>query len=329
MSATLKLSTGISSANNLTTSYLSECADLSAGHLRCVFPSVGPSATATSGLLADILPTSMCSMTGTAVRLSTGRIMPQVFISYSHSDRDRAEALANSLSAKGFDVWWDTALLAGENFRDSILANLTSAEAVIVLWSPDSIRSRFVIDEADVAAAMAKLISVTIDDLPASSIPLGFRSFQCIKFTDHAGIDRGLQRLGIGLGGHEEYSVLALTEKERVNQAWQFVKDSDDPQLVRLFQQAYPNSPYKSNLRWMKLRGVLLTALGFAIIGGAVWLLTTAALHIFGSTFGGFDYLIPVIVSVAVVLAFIAIGIAVERRNDKVRKDFTERFRSE
>lgn len=39
--------------------------------------------------------------------------MCDVFISYSHADRRRAEVLAHSLEAQGLAMWWDDELRKG------------------------------------------------------------------------------------------------------------------------------------------------------------------------------------------------------------------------
>jgi TIR domain len=37
-----------------------------------------------------------------------------VFISYAHNDRAKAQALAQALERRSLDVWWDPDLRAGE-----------------------------------------------------------------------------------------------------------------------------------------------------------------------------------------------------------------------
>ena len=53
--------------------------------------------------------------------------MADIFISYSSNDRGLIEKLARDLSRHGYAVWWDTSLLAGENFRHVILRELAAA----------------------------------------------------------------------------------------------------------------------------------------------------------------------------------------------------------
>lgn len=95
----------------------------------------------------------------------------QVFISYSHHDREKAEKLAWSLQGHGFTVWWDHDLLAGDDFRKVIAEKIRDARVVLVLFSENSIESRWVLDEAGRADNANKLVPVLISEV---DVPLGF-----------------------------------------------------------------------------------------------------------------------------------------------------------
>jgi len=60
-------------------------------------------------------------------------------------------------------VWWDAALHSGETFDEVIEAQLKAAKAVLVLWSPRSVKSRWVRAEATLADRRNKLIPVIIE----------------------------------------------------------------------------------------------------------------------------------------------------------------------
>ena len=77
--------------------------------------------------------------------------MIDVFISYKRDDRDDARAIAETLVADGYEVWWDILLLPGDRFRDEIVTVLEEAKAVVVLWSKEALKSDFVVDEAQLA----------------------------------------------------------------------------------------------------------------------------------------------------------------------------------
>jgi len=86
-----------------------------------------------------------------------------IFISYSSQDRDSARQFAEALQQEGFAVWWDDALHSGETFDEVIEAELRSATAVVVLWSPRSVTSRWVRAEATIADRRGKLVPAIIE----------------------------------------------------------------------------------------------------------------------------------------------------------------------
>jgi hypothetical protein len=86
-----------------------------------------------------------------------------IFISYSREDRDRARMFADALAREGFFVWWDNALHSGETFDEVIERQLRAAKAVVVLWSPRSVSSRWVRAEATLADRRATLAPVIIE----------------------------------------------------------------------------------------------------------------------------------------------------------------------
>ena len=99
--------------------------------------------------------------------------MADIFISYKSEERALPEALASDLRAAGYSVWWDVDLVGGAAFRAQILEQLTAARAVIVIWTPASVRSEFVLDEADHAKREGKLIPVRAPELDPRRHPLG------------------------------------------------------------------------------------------------------------------------------------------------------------
>ena len=61
--------------------------------------------------------------------------MADVFISYSHANRDVARAIASQLTTAGASVWWDRELIVGQDFDATILRELNGARCVVVIWS--------------------------------------------------------------------------------------------------------------------------------------------------------------------------------------------------
>ncbi|MBY0567768.1 MAG: toll/interleukin-1 receptor domain-containing protein [Hyphomonadaceae bacterium] len=106
--------------------------------------------------------------------------MADIFISYASEDRARVRPLAEALMTRGFNVWWDRSLAAGQDYTAIIERELKNAKAVIVVWTQSSASSTFVRDEAGRARDDGRLVPVTLDRI---DIPLGFGAFQAEDFT--------------------------------------------------------------------------------------------------------------------------------------------------
>lgn len=107
--------------------------------------------------------------------------MADVFVSYASADRQFAERLAKAIADSGRTVWWDRHIKGGAEFSRDIEQQLDEARHVLVLWSKEAVNSRWVRDEAGVAADSGRLVASTIDGTPP---PLGFRQFQTIDLSN-------------------------------------------------------------------------------------------------------------------------------------------------
>ncbi len=105
----------------------------------------------------------------------------QVYMSYSRADEEFAGELASRLSESGinvFDPLRDVAL--GENWPSTIGEALQESDAMIVLLSPDSVKSEWVRREIDFALGSPRFAGRLIPVLvrPTEEIPWILRNLQ-------------------------------------------------------------------------------------------------------------------------------------------------------
>ena len=88
---------------------------------------------------------------------------PDIFLSYNREDSVIARTYADAFAAAGLEVWWDQTLKSGEAYDKVTEDALRGAKAVVVLWSPRSVESRWVRIEATIADRKGTLMPVTIE----------------------------------------------------------------------------------------------------------------------------------------------------------------------
>ena len=113
--------------------------------------------------------------------------MADIFISYSRDDKEFASQLVSTLEGFGWSVWWDHRIGGGERWDETIEQELDAAKCVIVIWSPESVKSRWVRTEANAALERKLLVPITI---LGASTPLAFR---LVQSTDFSGWNGGLE----------------------------------------------------------------------------------------------------------------------------------------
>ena len=102
--------------------------------------------------------------------------MSHVFISYARATEAKAMQVAEALRLAGHEVWRDDEIPAHMPFGKVIEERLTTAAAVLVLWSAEAAESEWVRSEASRARAMGKLVQLTLDK---AALPIPFDQIQC------------------------------------------------------------------------------------------------------------------------------------------------------
>lgn len=110
--------------------------------------------------------------------------MSEVFLSYASADRERVATLVHALEAEGMQVWWDRDIAYGESFHKVIEQALTAAACVIVVWTRNSTRSEWVVNEASDARKRNRLVPVLLEGVTP---PLEFRHLQAADLSKWEG----------------------------------------------------------------------------------------------------------------------------------------------
>src|SRR6185437_8178161 len=107
--------------------------------------------------------------------------MADVFISYARADKARVAPLVAAIEAKGWSVWWDPEITPGQEFDDQIEAEIGAAKAVLVVWTPVSVASRWVRGEAREAAERGILVPVRFEQ---ARLPMDVRAIHTTDLDD-------------------------------------------------------------------------------------------------------------------------------------------------
>ena len=134
------------------------------------------------------------------------KLVPTVFLSYASTDRANAdrlrELLARRLSSRVFTV---DNLSPSKNWENQLRDELTRATAFVVLLSPDSVRSHWVLRELGAAWGLKKPILPVVtspDVLGQLPISIGGPVLQLKDLDDRSATEPMLQRLAEVLAAH-------------------------------------------------------------------------------------------------------------------------------
>ena len=99
--------------------------------------------------------------------------MADVFVSYARTDKARVAPVVAAIEAAGWSVWWDPEITPGQEFDSQIEAEMLAAAAVMVVWTPTSVVSRWVRGEAREAADRGILVPVRFE---GARLPMDVRA---------------------------------------------------------------------------------------------------------------------------------------------------------
>jgi formylglycine-generating enzyme required for sulfatase activity len=130
---------------------------------------------------------------------SPNHTVSDIFLSYARSDLPRVKPLVDSLSRRGWSVWWDNRIPPGKTWDQVIEKQLKAARCVLVLWSKHSVQRHWVLTEAHYGLKREILVPALLDD---TEIPLAFERIQAANLTGwrhgsrHSGFDDLVQGIG-------------------------------------------------------------------------------------------------------------------------------------
>lgn len=107
--------------------------------------------------------------------------MADIFLSYAREDLDRVIPIAHELEKLGWSVFWDKKIPPGKRWRIYLKEKLDESRCVLVVWSPDSIKSNWVHAEAEEALNRDILIPLLLD---AVKPPFGLGDIQAADLSN-------------------------------------------------------------------------------------------------------------------------------------------------
>jgi pimeloyl-ACP methyl ester carboxylesterase len=110
--------------------------------------------------------------------------MSHVFISYARSTANEAQQIAAALRLLSYEVWRDDELPPHRDYTEVIEERLREAEAVVVVWSAEAVKSQWVRAEANVAREAGTLVQLRVD---GATPPLPFNQIQCADLSHWSG----------------------------------------------------------------------------------------------------------------------------------------------
>lgn len=159
--------------------------------------------------------------------------MADVFISYKREEKERCAVFRDKLAHLDVPVWFDAKLEIGRPFDEEINYEVRIAKCVLVLWSPLSVRSLWVRNEATIGLEQNKLVSALIEQ---TDLPAPFRLIHSADLCNFSGQDthpdwlKVLERIAKLTGRHRLDIFSQLLEKGDVNAAASWaVENYSDP----------------------------------------------------------------------------------------------------
>ncbi|MDX2212190.1 MAG: toll/interleukin-1 receptor domain-containing protein [Oculatellaceae cyanobacterium bins.114] len=126
----------------------------------------------------------------------------KVFISYANPDKELATRVTHALKASGFQVWDDSQILPGENWRESIATALQESDAIVVLLTPSSVHSPtvtqdigYALGKQDYKGKLIPVVAASTEQLPQEEIPWILKRLRMIHIPNLEDDEEGLREI--------------------------------------------------------------------------------------------------------------------------------------
>ena len=127
----------------------------------------------------------------------------KVYLSHAQSDERLAARVSRILEDAGLQVWDATReIMPGDNWAATLGNALQESQAMVVLVTPDAMRSKWVRWEIEYALGQIRfrerLIPVVAgdpDDLEREDVPWILRRLKMIKLADHGNEEEGIREV--------------------------------------------------------------------------------------------------------------------------------------
>jgi ABC-type branched-subunit amino acid transport system substrate-binding protein len=131
----------------------------------------------------------------------------KVFISHAHTNEPLVKKVTAALEEAGLEVWDDTReIMPGDNWANKVAQALQESEAMVVLLTPDALRSSWVRRDIEYALGeqgyRKRVIPVLVGDakeLPKEDVPWILRRLRMIKLAEHAREEEGIKQIAQAL----------------------------------------------------------------------------------------------------------------------------------
>ena len=111
---------------------------------------------------------------------------PQIFLSYSHKDKQWVDIFVRKLKSAGVNIWFDeNEIKPGDTWREKLEEGLRLSDSIIMILSPESVSSSNLSFELGAALGMGKRIIPIVDrGIEASAIPGPIRHIRYLMMED-------------------------------------------------------------------------------------------------------------------------------------------------